>query len=106
VKAIAGGSLVVAFAMVSEAIKPKSFAGLFSAAPSIAVASLAATTAMTGAGRASQSAFAMIAGAAGMIAFCAVAALLEKKLGAVMASGLAWLSWLLVAGLVFWVVIQ
>ncbi|MEA2502248.1 MAG: hypothetical protein QOD01_2359, partial [Actinomycetota bacterium] len=40
-KAVNGGLFVVAFALVSEALKPKRFAGLFSAAPSVALANLA-----------------------------------------------------------------
>lgn len=39
-KAINGGTFVVAFALVGEMAVPKRFAGLFSAAPSIAVANL------------------------------------------------------------------
>ncbi len=40
VKALAGGGLVVAFALLSEALSPKRFAGLFSAAPAVALAGL------------------------------------------------------------------
>jgi len=105
-KAIAGGCLVVAFSMLSDVLKPKAFAGLFSAAPSIALASLGLTAGLMSAQKASISATAMTAGAVGMIAFCTVAALLEKKTGAIIGSGLAWLSWLLVAGLAFWIFLQ
>jgi hypothetical protein len=35
---MAGGALVVAFALLSETLKPKRFAGLFSAAPAVALA--------------------------------------------------------------------
>ena len=48
----------------------------------------------------------MIAGALGMVAFCLVAAALEKKAGAVVSSGVAWLSWAACAGLAFWVFLQ
>ena len=37
-KAINGGLFVVGFAVVAEVLKPSRFAGLFSAAPSIAMA--------------------------------------------------------------------
>ncbi len=40
-KGLAGGLLVVAFALLSECLSPKRFAGLFRAAPSIAIAGLA-----------------------------------------------------------------
>jgi hypothetical protein len=40
-KGVAAGLLVVAFALLSEGLSPKRFAGLFSAAPVVAIASLA-----------------------------------------------------------------
>src|SRR2546430_16611377 len=39
-KALVGGAFVVAFSLVAEAARPKTFSGLFSAAPSIPLASL------------------------------------------------------------------
>ncbi|HZQ70275.1 MAG TPA: DUF3147 family protein [Terriglobales bacterium] len=36
-----GGAIVSAFALISDLFKPKTFAGLFGAAPSVALASLA-----------------------------------------------------------------
>ncbi len=92
--------------MVTDVLKPKAFAGLFSAAPSVAIASLALTAALMTSDKASQAALTMIAGALGMIAFCLVAGLLEKKAGAIVGAGVAWLSWAVTAGLVFWVFLQ
>jgi len=40
VKAVNGGLFVVAFAVVAQCLKPKRFAGLLSAAPSVAIANL------------------------------------------------------------------
>lgn len=105
-KAIAGGCLVVAFAMVTDVLKPKAFAGLFSAAPSVAIASLALTAALMTADKAAQSARPMIAGAIGMIVFCVVAGLLEKRVGAIIGAGVAWVSWFATAAIVFWVFVQ
>ena len=79
-KALAGGTLVVAFAVLSDALKPKTFAGLFSAAPSVAVASLGVTTIAFGTGKAAQAAGAMVAGAIGLVAFCAAAMVLASAL--------------------------
>jgi hypothetical protein len=42
-KGLAGGGLVVAFAVISECLTPKRFAGLFSAAPAVALAGLTIT---------------------------------------------------------------
>lgn len=40
IRALLGGTLVVAFSLLGEILRPKSFAGIFAAAPSIALASL------------------------------------------------------------------
>ena len=72
VKAIAGGCLVVAFAMVTDVLKPKAFAGLFSAASSVAIASLAVTAALMSADKAAQSALAMVAGAVAGVLYASI----------------------------------
>lgn len=41
VRFLAGGLIVSAFAMLGDVLRPKSFAGLFGAAPSVALATLA-----------------------------------------------------------------
>ena len=46
---IAGGLAVSAFAILGDALRPKSFAGLFGAAPSIALATLLITLSQNGA---------------------------------------------------------
>jgi len=102
VKAIAGGCLVVAFAMLSDRLKPKTLAGLFSGAPSVALASLGLTAFAMGGGKTAVMATSMIAGAIGMVAFCALAIALEQKVGAITSSALAWISWAAAAGFVFW----
>ena len=40
VRFLVGGVVVSAFAMLSDVLRPKSFAGLFGAAPSVALATL------------------------------------------------------------------
>jgi hypothetical protein len=40
IRFFAGGLMVSAFAAVGDVVRPKSFAGLFGAAPSIAIATL------------------------------------------------------------------
>ena len=105
-KALAGGCLVVAFSMLSDRLKPKTLAGLFSGAPSVALASLALTAYAMGGGKAAVAATSMIAGTAGMVAFCAVAIALEQKVGAITSSALAWISWAAVASAVFWLLLR
>ena len=58
------------FAIIGDLLKPKSFAGLFGAAPSVALATLGLTIATEGASYAATEARSMIAGA---IAFTAYA---------------------------------
>jgi Protein of unknown function (DUF3147) len=72
-RALAGGALVVAFSVLGELLRPKSFAGIFAAAPSIALASLLVTDAASGAAAVRQSALGMVAGGVAMVAACVVA---------------------------------
>jgi uncharacterized membrane protein (GlpM family) len=58
-----GGIVVSVFAMMADVLKPKSFAGLFGAAPSVALATLCLTIAKEGASYASTEARSMMAGA-------------------------------------------
>jgi len=58
-----GGIVVSAFAALGDVLKPKSFAGLFGAAPSIALATLGLTIAANGKMYAATEARSMIAGA-------------------------------------------
>ena len=50
-RGLAGGALVVVFALIGEVVTPKAFSGLFSAAPSVAFASLAITIVAAVAGK-------------------------------------------------------
>jgi Protein of unknown function (DUF3147) len=60
---VIGGAVVSAFAALGDVLKPKSFAGLFGAAPSIALATLGLTIAANGKMYAATEARSMIAGA-------------------------------------------
>ena len=50
---VIGGVVVTAFALLGDSFKPKSFGGLFGAAPSVALATLGLATYMEG-GRSSR----------------------------------------------------
>jgi hypothetical protein len=69
-----GGLVVSSFAIIGDILKPKSFAGLFGAAPSVALATLGLTVAGDGRLYAAAEARSMIAGA---IAFFAYASLVS-----------------------------
>lgn len=73
VRFLAGGLLVCTFAFIAEICKPKRFAGIFSSAPSVLLASLAITLFVKGAGDAKLTAEGAIAGAVGMIFYCLLA---------------------------------
>jgi hypothetical protein len=60
---VLGGTLVSAFALLGDIFKPKRFAGLFGAAPSVALATLALTAETEGTLYAAMEARSMIGGA-------------------------------------------
>ncbi|HLI25306.1 MAG TPA: hypothetical protein VKU91_10140, partial [Acidimicrobiales bacterium] len=67
-RALAGGTLVVVFSLIGQAARPKAFSGLFSAAPSVATASLAITLIFESLTKARQDAIGMVIGGLGMSA--------------------------------------
>ncbi|TMF86959.1 MAG: DUF3147 family protein [Chloroflexi bacterium] len=97
-KALIGGLAVVGFSLIGHAGHPKRFAGLFSAAPSVAVASLAITAIVKGADGTVPYARGMLVGSAGMLVYGVVSLYLIQRLHALIGSILAWLAWLVVAG--------
>jgi uncharacterized membrane protein (GlpM family) len=64
-----GGAVVTLFAVLGDLFKPKSFAGLFGAAPSVALATLSLTIVTEGAQYASIEARSMIAGAIAFLVY-------------------------------------
>lgn len=62
IRFIAGGFVVSAFALIGDLLRPKSFAGLFGAAPSVALATLSLTVASRGHSYAATEARSMVAG--------------------------------------------
>lgn len=97
VQALAGGLLVVVFALLGQALEPKRLAGIFSAAPSIAIAGLVVTVVALGDGPASRAALGMLLGAAGFVAFSVVVRPLVARMSAALASLLGCCAWVLVA---------
>ena len=97
VKGLAGGALVVAFAALSQSLSPKRFAGLFSAAPAVAIAGLSIVLLDQGATQAHQETLGMIAGSVGMVAYAAAVVPLLRRLRPIAAAALALVAWTLVA---------
>jgi uncharacterized membrane protein (GlpM family) len=77
IRFLVGGFVVSFFAMIGGALKPKSFAGLFAAAPSVALATISLTVLQKGTGYAASEAQSMILGA---IAFLIYAWLVSRAL--------------------------
>jgi len=69
---IVGGLVVSFFAVIGDGLKPKSFAGLFGAAPSVALATLALTVFKDGKDYAALEARSMILGAICFLVYCCV----------------------------------
>ena len=97
IKTLAGGAAVVAFSVGAEVGHPKRFSGLFAAAPSVALASLAITAAAKGPAATVPYARGMLIGSAGMAAYCLVSLYLIDRLHALAGSLLSWLAWFVVA---------
>jgi hypothetical protein len=72
-----GGAVISAFALLGDVLRPKSFAGLFGAAPSIALATVGMTIARHGKEYAVTEARSMVLGA---VAFCVYAYLVSQAL--------------------------
>src|SRR5437764_12516737 len=72
-----GGAVISAFALLGDILRPKSFAGLFGAAPSIALATVGMTIARHGKDYVAIEARSMVLGA---IAFCVYAYLVSRTL--------------------------
>jgi uncharacterized protein DUF3147 len=96
---IAGGLAVSAFAALGDMLRPKSFAGLFGAAPSIALATLLITLSQKGAPFVAVEGRSMIVGAFALAAYSwTVCALLKKFImSSRTATMLAFVVWLAVA---------
>jgi hypothetical protein len=84
---------VVVFALIGEVVKPKAFAGLFSAAPSVAVASLAITIVAESPAKARQGSIGMVTGGVAMTVCCILAAVAIPRVRAFWGSIAAWLGW-------------
>lgn len=93
-----GGVAVSVFALLGDLFKPKSFAGLFGAAPSIALATLGLTIASEGKAYAATEANSMMAGALAFFVYasCVSWTLMRARFAA---------SWVAMSSLTIWGVV-
>lgn len=79
IRFLIGGLAVSAFATLSDVLKPKSFAGLFGAAPSVAIATLALTASTHGTVYAGVEATSMAAGALAFLVYACMVSIALKR---------------------------
>lgn len=79
VRFMVGGVVVSVFAMTGDVLRPKSFAGLFSAAPSVALATLALTIHKQGKPYAAQEAASMLLASIAFIVYAAAASYILRR---------------------------
>jgi hypothetical protein len=99
IRFIAGGVIVSIFAILGDVLRPKSFAGLFGAAPSVALASLSLAFFKHSSGYVVIEGRSMILGAFALAIYCVVVCqlLMRFRFSAAVATGSSLLVWLVVA---------
>jgi hypothetical protein len=88
IRFLVGGAVVSFFAVLAEMLRPKSFAGLFSAAPSIALATIGITIAHHGTAYAATESRSMVLGAIGFLCYAGACSwlLVRRKVPALAAT--------------------
>ena len=96
---VLGGSVVSLFALVGEVFKPKTFAGLFGAAPSVAIATLGLAYANHGSEYLFEESRSMILGAFAFTAYGAVCVFLTRRehVPVAISAVLSWFAWFAIA---------
>jgi hypothetical protein len=94
-----GGIIVCVFSAVSSVIKPQSYAGIFGAAPSVALATLGLTFILKPAAYVAAEGRAMLAGAVALAIYCLFVAwlFLHFQHHPVLEAAVPWVVWLGVA---------
>jgi hypothetical protein len=96
---IAGGLIVSAFAILGDVLRPKSFAGLLGAAPSVALATLTIAIFKDGPAYVASEGRSMVVGAVAFLlySFIVCQLLMRFRISALMATGSALAVWFAVA---------
>jgi hypothetical protein len=99
VRFLAGGIVVSAFAVLSDVLRPKSFAGLFGAAPTVALATLSLALWKEGSDYVSIEGRSMILGALALVAYSLLVCqlLMRARWSALAATTTAILLWFAIA---------
>ena len=104
IRFLVGGFFVSGFSMLGTIFKPKSFAALFGAAPSVALATLVLTIKTNGASYTTLEARSMLAGSLAffLYAWCAMILLHREKPETKLATASLLVIWLIVALSLWW----
>src|SRR5690348_6102562 len=96
---VLGGAIVCAIAVAGELFRPKTFAGLFGAAPSVALATMTIAYVAKGGAYVALEAKWMIAGCAALLVYAAtcIATTTRSTMPVWLAAALAWGAWAAVA---------
>ena len=97
IKALNGGLFVVVFAAAAEVLKPRRFAGLLSAAPSVALANLIVIIVAKGQPAGLENSRGMLVGAIAFTVAAVCGVVLVRHLGALRGAVGICLAWLLMA---------
>jgi hypothetical protein len=99
VRFVAGGLVVSAFAILGDLLRPKSFAGLFGAAPSVALATLTLAILKNGSAFAAIEGRSMVLWALALLLFSFIVCqmLMRFRISAAVATGSALAIWMLAA---------
>ena len=99
IRFLLGGLIVSVFAVSGDILRPKTFAGIFGAAPSVALASLGLTFITKTGAKVGIEARSMIVGAIALLCYSLLVSrlLLRYQWNTVVAAGMSWLVWLAVA---------
>ena len=100
---VVGGAIVSMFAVIAEVCRPKSFAGLFGAAPSVALTTIGIAIAQHGKDYAAREARSMVFGALAFLIYAAVGSwILMRYKSRALATTVGLLPLWLAASLAFW----
>jgi len=108
IRFVTGGIAVSAFAALGDVFRPKSFAGLFAAAPSIAISTLLIALFKQGPEYVALEGRSMILGAIALAVYCGISCQLMKRfqLSGLSSTALAGFGWLGLAFGLYWLILR
>lgn len=99
VRFVAGGIIVCVFAVIGDLLQPKSLAGIFGAAPSVALATLGLTFAKHGGFYSGTEGRSMLLGSVAFFFYALLVGrlLMRHRTGALVAASASWILWIAVS---------